>query len=251
MVPAIQHQDRPRTVKLRDQWVTVDPRSWNADMDAQVNTGLGAGTRERDMMAVQQVKTLQKELLSTLGPNNPYVKPEQLYNAIAKLVESTGLKNNSMYFTKPDPQEIKALQDAQQNQPSEADKAAQAAAQIEQVKTQGRIQVEQAKAAAKAGEYDKKMQADAVREREQRDADIQTNLAEMERQAAIDQQQIEADLEEARMRQDTEREWMARQEILLDKKLHAESDRRMMGLAGYSFERATNGNMLGRSGFNG
>lgn len=227
----IQHQDRPRTVKLRDKWVTVDPRSWNADMDAQVNTGLGAGTRERDMLAVQQVIALQKELLGTLGPNNPYVKPDQLYNAIAKLVQSTGLKNVSMYFTKPDPQEIEALQKSQQEQPKPDEIKAKAAMELEQVRTQGRIQVEEAKAAAKAGEYDKKMQADAMREREQRDADIQTNLAELERQAAIDQQQIEADLEEARMRQETEREWMATQEIMLDKKLSAEEARQWGGLA--------------------
>src|SRR5690606_36014008 len=51
----IQHQDKPRTVRLRDKWVTFDPRTWNADMDATVNTGLGAGTRERDMMAMMQV----------------------------------------------------------------------------------------------------------------------------------------------------------------------------------------------------
>jgi hypothetical protein len=49
----IQHQDKPRTIRLRNEWVTVDPRTWNADMDATVNTGLGAGTRERDMMMMQ------------------------------------------------------------------------------------------------------------------------------------------------------------------------------------------------------
>jgi hypothetical protein len=46
----IQHQDQPRTVRLRGKWVEFDPRTWNVDMDATVNTGLGAGTRERDMM---------------------------------------------------------------------------------------------------------------------------------------------------------------------------------------------------------
>ena len=48
------HQDIPRTVRLRDEWVQVDPRHWNADMDCAVNTGLGAGTRERDLMVMQQ-----------------------------------------------------------------------------------------------------------------------------------------------------------------------------------------------------
>ena len=45
----IRHQDIPRTVRLRDEWVEIDPRQWNSEMDCQVNTGLGTGTRERDM----------------------------------------------------------------------------------------------------------------------------------------------------------------------------------------------------------
>ncbi len=33
--------------------MTFDPRHWNAGMDATVNTGLGAGARERDMRMIQ------------------------------------------------------------------------------------------------------------------------------------------------------------------------------------------------------
>ena len=51
----IRHQDVPKMVRLRGEWVEFDPRQWNAEMDCTVNTGLGAGTRERDMMMMQQV----------------------------------------------------------------------------------------------------------------------------------------------------------------------------------------------------
>ncbi|WP_244497384.1 hypothetical protein, partial [Ensifer sp. Root954] len=46
---------------------TFDPRHWNAGMDATVNTGLGAGTRERDMLMIQMIQQLQEKLLTTLG----------------------------------------------------------------------------------------------------------------------------------------------------------------------------------------
>ncbi len=72
----VKHQDRPRMVRLRGEWVTFDPRQWNAGMDATVNTGLGAGTRERDMMMIQMILQLQEKLLMTLGPDNPYVSPD-------------------------------------------------------------------------------------------------------------------------------------------------------------------------------
>jgi hypothetical protein len=99
----VKHQDKPRTVRLRDKWVTFDPREWNAEMDATVNTGLGAGTRERDMMMMSQVIGLQEKLLASLGADNPFVKPDNVYNAISKFAESAGARSTELYFTKPDP----------------------------------------------------------------------------------------------------------------------------------------------------
>ncbi|WP_043619274.1 hypothetical protein [Ensifer sp. ZNC0028] len=113
----IKHQDRPRAVRLRGKWVTFDPRHWNAGMDATVNTGLGAGTRERDMLMIQMIQQLQEKLLTTLGPDNPYVSPDNLYNGIAKTVEAAGLKSPDLYFTKPTPEDIqKRMQAAQPQQ---------------------------------------------------------------------------------------------------------------------------------------
>ncbi len=113
----IKHQDVPRTVRLRGQWVTFDPRQWNADMDATVNTGLGAGTRERDMLMMQQILALQEKLLVALGPDNPYVSPDNLYNAVSKTVEAAGLKSPDMYFTKPTPEDIQRRMEAAANKP--------------------------------------------------------------------------------------------------------------------------------------
>lgn len=191
----IQHQDKPRTVRLRDKWVEFDPRTWNADMDATVNVGLGAGTRERDMIAMQQVIALQTQILTGMGPTvgMQYVTPDNAYNAYAKLVESSGLKSVNLYLTKPDPEAIQqAIQSASQ-QPSPEEAKAKAAIELEQVRTQGKMQIEGVKVQAKQQEFSAKMTAEASKEREQRDADLATNLAEMDRQAAIDGQKIEAD----------------------------------------------------------
>ncbi|BEV44776.1 portal protein [Afipia carboxidovorans] len=207
----IQHQDKPRTVRLRDKWVEYDPRTWNADMDATVNTGLGAGTRERDMLAMQQVITLQKEVLASMGPTvgMQYVTPDNLYNAISKMVEAAGLKTVSLYFSKPDPQQIQQAIQQQSSQPSPEQVKAEAALKLEQVRTQGKMQIENVKVQAKQQEFGAKMQAEASKEREQRDADLATNLAEMDRQAAIDGQQIEADTLNKEADRQVEREGMA------------------------------------------
>jgi hypothetical protein len=183
------HQDIPRTVRLRKKWVTFDPRQWNADMDVTVNTGLGAGTRERDVMMMQIVLGLQEKLLTAFGPNNPYVKPDQIYNAIAKMVEASGLKAVDQYFTNPSPEELQQFMQAMAQKKSP-----------EQEKAEGQVMVEKAKGEVQVAIANTKMQSDAVKEREQRDADLIVKKAELEKdtqialnEAAISAQDKEAD----------------------------------------------------------
>jgi len=102
----IRHQDVGRTVRLRDEWVEFDPRHWNAQMDCTVNVGLGAGTRERDMQVMQFVMGMQEKLLAAFGPDNPFVKPENVWEALSRSIEAAGLKEPEMYFTEPDAAEV-------------------------------------------------------------------------------------------------------------------------------------------------
>lgn len=207
----IQHQDKPRIVRLRKKWVEFDPRTWNADMDAEVNIGLGAGTRERDMMAMTQVIGLQKDILASMGSvvGTQYVTPDNLYNSISKFVEATGLKTVDLYFTKPDPRAIAQAIQQQASQPSPEQVKAESAMQLEQVRTQGKLQVEGAKVQAKKEEFAAKMAAEASKEREQRDADLATNLAEMDRQSAIDHQKTVAETLNREADRQLERDGMA------------------------------------------
>lgn len=215
----IQHQDKPRTVRLRDKWVTFDPRTWNADMDAVVNVGLGAGTRERDMLAMQQVITLQKEILASMGPavGMQYVSPDNLYNAVSKLVEAAGLKTVGLYFTKPDPQAIQQAIAQQAQQPSPEQIKAQTALQVEDKRTEREVVKSKVQAQQRAQEAQLKAEVDINREREQRDADLATNMAEMDRQATIDGQQIEAEAFDHEEDRRLERDRMA-----LDYRMHQE-----------------------------
>jgi hypothetical protein len=253
----IQHQDKPRTVRLRGEWVTYDPRTWNADMDAVVNVGLGAGTRERDMAAMAQVITLQRELLASMGPQvgMQYVSPDNLYNAIAKMTEAAGLKSVGMYFSKPDPQAIQ--QAMSQKQPSPDEIKAQSAMQLEQMRLQGRMQLEQVKGQQKQSEFGAKMQVEASKEREQLQADLQAEIARLEAQtemkrqelsaqAALNEQKIGADLEREAIKQQTEREWMDVQQRIAAAKLIADAERAAVEEAGRMRDYQMSGNVTGR-----
>jgi len=167
----VRHQDVARTVRLRDEWVEFDPRHWNEAMDCTVNVGLGAGTRERDMQVMQFVMGMQEKLIGAFGPDNPFVKPENVWEALSRSIEAAGLKTPEMYFTEPDPQEVAARMEAMKNQPSPEQIKAQTQMQIEQAKAQTQMQLEQAKMQAQMQIEDKRMQVQANKELAQMEAD--------------------------------------------------------------------------------
>ncbi|WP_376742355.1 phage portal protein [Ensifer canadensis] len=179
----IKHQDKPRAVRLRGEWVTFDPRHWNAGMDATVNTGLGAGTRERDMMMVQMIQQLQEKLLSTLGPDNPYVSPDNVYNSIAKMVEAAGLKSPDLYFTKPDPAEVQKRMESAANQPNPEMQKAQMQAQADLQKAQLQAETDRQKLAAQTQVDMARIKADSELKKYQIDQEIalkrQQNAAQL------------------------------------------------------------------------
>jgi hypothetical protein len=92
------HQDKPRVIRLRNQWVQIDPRGWDASMDVSVNVGLGTGSIDEKMQFLQAIAGKQEQLLQSLGPNNPIVTVGQYANTLTKLVEMAGYKDSSQFF---------------------------------------------------------------------------------------------------------------------------------------------------------
>lgn len=94
----VAHQDKPRMVRLRNEWVQMDPRTWNASMDVTVNVGLGHGLEEDRNMALREGLAIQEKLYAQLGPGNGVVTMGQITQAIGKLYESAGYKDPSTFI---------------------------------------------------------------------------------------------------------------------------------------------------------
>jgi hypothetical protein len=186
----VRHQDIPRTVRLRKEWVSFDPRHWNAEMDCTVNTGLGAGTRERDMAVMQLVIGLQEKVLAAFGPDNPFVKPDQAYNAMAKLIEAAGLRTPGLYFTEPDLAEVQAKMEAAKNAPSPEQMKLQAQMQMEQAKLQAQGELRKLELQADMQLEDKRMQMQANKELAQMQADLQVKAEERETKMMLQEREI-------------------------------------------------------------
>jgi hypothetical protein len=188
-----QHQDKPRVIRLRNQWVQVDPRGWDASMDVSVNVGLGTGGIDEKIQFLQAIAGKQEQLLQTLGTNNPIVTVGQYANTLAKLVEMAGYKDSTQFFNQlpmdfsPPPQ---------QPQPDPT----QALAQVQIQSIQADIQK---KAAELALEREKMIRADD-RERDRIAQDGILKRQEMELKYQVDLAATQAEID-AKVAMDRER----------------------------------------------
>lgn len=188
----IRHQDAPRMIRLRKEWVQVDPRDWNAEMDCTVNTGLGAGTRERDMVVMQQVLGLQQAIIQGFGADNPYVKPDNLWNSLSKLIESAGLKTPTMYFTEPDPKEVKKRMEDAKNKPSPEMEKIKAQAQADAAKLQLQAKTDAARAESDFKVAMAKIEAEMQLKREQIAAEMQLKREQMLAELQLKREQAQS-----------------------------------------------------------
>ena len=186
----IAHADRPRTMLVNGEFVQYDPRTWDADMRCTIAIGLGGGTKERDLASLQIVLNMQKEIIAAFGNDNPFVKPDQLYNTLQKITETTGLPSADPFFTRPDPQEIAMRLQEEANRPDP-----------DMVKLEAQMQLESQKAAAQVQREQAQMEADMmVKEQEavrDEEAEMRKHMRELEKlraQTELKMAEIEANM---------------------------------------------------------
>jgi hypothetical protein len=206
----VRHQDRPRTVRLNNEWKSFDPRPWNALMDVQVKVGLGTGSRERDLAMLGRVALQQDQVVQALGADNPVVPPSKWVATRHKMVQASGLDDPDSYFTTisdedfaawqqskdqnkaPDPAQQKVENDKQAAMArlQIQDQAAQAKLVQEQQKQQLQTQSEAQRAVQNLELKRQELLAKQQLERERLDAEMQLKAFEMQREAELKAMQI-------------------------------------------------------------
>ena len=94
----VTHQDKARIVRMRNEFVTIDPSHWETNMDASINIGLGNGDTNERLQGLMMIMAKQEQILQQLGTQNPLVTPQQFSNTLRKIVELSGFKDASSYF---------------------------------------------------------------------------------------------------------------------------------------------------------
>jgi len=185
------YQDKPRVIRLRGKYVSVDPREWSNQYDVTVNVGLGTGNRQEQMAMLAMVLQKQEQILGTQGTGGPLVGLSQYRSTLGRFIESAGFKDSSEFFKEITPemeqQIAQAAAQSQQANPQVAMLAQQVQAQIQadQAKAQSEIQVAQAKAQADIQLQREKAAAQIQLEREKAQAQLELKVAEFQAEAQL------------------------------------------------------------------
>ena len=199
----VQHQDKPRTVRLRNNWTQMDPREWNINMDLVVDPALGAGTWERRLQTLAMVAEKQEMLLQTLGPNNPLVSIGQYSNTLHRILEAAGYSDGERYFNRlpldfqlPEPPQPEgaegdptaALVEVQREEIQANIQKKQAELQLQQMETEARLQLEREKMLRNDDRERDRIEADAILRAAKEGVDPGEILALMRRNRQLEQQ---------------------------------------------------------------
>ena len=178
----INNQDRKRVLRMRGEWIDIDPRAWNANMDVNVNAGLGYASQESKAAAANQLLQVQERIIEFQGGvDGPLVDLTKLHATLEVLTESAGFKSVDQFFLDPKDQENQPQQ--QQEEPPDPRIEADLA------KTKAEIEKMQAEMQMKA-EAEKQRQ---TLEREKAEAQLQQEQQKAAAELGLDRQKAEAE----------------------------------------------------------
>jgi hypothetical protein len=198
----IKHRNQPVTLRLHNKPVTVDPKVWNSDLDIRINTGLGTGSRDRDVAMMQIVLNNQFTMADKLTAVGMVTQALNLLpymsRAIIALNEATGLRNPDSYMpdiTTEDVQQLQQQLQSQKDQPSEPMKIEQMKAQAFQQIEQAKLQADQQKFAAQAQLDQQKQAAQIQIEQQKTAAEAQIEMEKLRARAQTDHLMEEAKMQ--------------------------------------------------------
>lgn len=93
-----------------NDYQSIDPRSWDMEMDVAINVGLGTGRDEQKQAALMYAAQRQDQIWSQFGPQNGVVGIGQIRNTIDDLLALHGVRNSDRYFRPLSPEQEAMLE---------------------------------------------------------------------------------------------------------------------------------------------
>lgn len=178
------HQNKEKVVRLLGKWETIDPRSWNTEMDVRINVGLGVGSKAEQVQKLNMIASKQEQLMGQLGINNPVAPLDKYYQTIRKMIEAADMDPET--FLKDPTQAMQAQQGQQQPNP-EAMKA-QAEMAMKREEAQARLEQSKMEAGMRAETDKLKAQQEAEVARYRADLEAVQKREDAELKAKVDRE---------------------------------------------------------------
>ncbi|MNY05590.1 hypothetical protein D3C86_1383150 [compost metagenome] len=93
-----QYQDKAAVVKLRNEWVTFNPREWSDEMDATIEVGLGTGDASELTAMWDGIIAMQTQALTAQAPIANW---NTMYRAIMQRMKAMKVKGADLYWVDP------------------------------------------------------------------------------------------------------------------------------------------------------
>jgi hypothetical protein len=90
------HQQKERVIRLRNQWVPMDPQTWSKNMDVRISVGLGFGDKDTQLASALKLLELQKQALEY-----GYASPANMLETAEIIVNAMGFKGAERFFSVP------------------------------------------------------------------------------------------------------------------------------------------------------
>ena len=179
------YQDKPRIIRMRGEYIQIDPREWSNQYDVSISVGLGTGNKQEQMAMLAMILDKQERILQQFGPANPLVTVGQYRETLGRMIEAAGFKDSATFFKPVTPEIDQALSNPppQQQQPDPAIQAmmmqAQAQLEIDRQKAMADIQAKREKAAAEIQLAREKAAAELELKRQEFEAEVQLKAAKL------------------------------------------------------------------------
>jgi len=196
---AVKHANREKMLRLRGEWVAVDPRHWQATMDVQVNVTIGQGTVEDRMAVLGAALGKQMELMQM---GSPLVTWAEVRYTLGKVIQLSGRQDGDLLFRPWGPEQQAKLEEQMKMNPPQPSDPTVMLAEVEREKNQLQAQMDQVKLQQERW----KIQLEDERERDKMAQDMALKEREIEAKHAADirDAELKAQVQAYRANQDAD-----------------------------------------------
>jgi len=158
-----QYQDHKRVIKIRNEYVPIDPREWKNKFNLSINVGLGTGSHEQRLQILGQILGIQEKILMS---GSKLANEQNIYNTLERMVHNAGFKSPQEFFTNPETLPPEPPKDPMQENPL-------------LIATQQQIQADREKNVAELQLKKEKMEAELELKKQEQVAELELKKQEM------------------------------------------------------------------------